>query len=272
MLDTILPLLTLAEEAAAATGSEEPTQLWSITSLIALVTLASLEIVLGIDNVVFIAIVAGKLPKEQQAKARTTGLALAAGMRVLLLLAIAWVLRLTEPLFSIAGYDLSGKSLILLGGGMFLIAKSVWEIRHQVSGHHASESGARKVASFGAAIGQILLLDLIFSLDSVITAAGMTDQIPVMIVAVLIAVGVMMAFAGPVSRFVDRHPEMKILALSFLILIGVLLVAEGLGEHLNRGYIYFAMAFAFCVDLLQMRVGTLGRPKGKAGAMPDRQN
>jgi len=265
-------LLMAVSDAAAAGGGDGGgiTPFFSVAGLAALATLAALEIVLGIDNVVFIAIVAGRLPEEQQARARTVGLGLAAGMRVLLLLGIFWVLKLTEPLFTVSlpfvenSYDISGKDLILLLGGLFLIGKSVWEIRHQITpGDHGGGAGKVAVASFAAAIGQIVMLDLIFSLDSVITAAGMTDNIAIMITAVLLAVGVMLVFAGPVSRFVERHPEMKILALAFLILIGVLLLAEGLGEHFNRGYVYFAMGFALAVDLLQMRVGG-----GRGGAGP----
>lgn len=264
--------LILAEAAAVVPG--EAISLLSWTSLAALLTLTALEIVLGIDNIVFIAIITQKLPEAQQPRARQIGLLLAMGMRILLLLAIAWVLKLTTPLFDLpfltaAATDpatgetmreaigISGKDLVLLLGGLFLIAKSTWEIRHQMHPEeHGPASGiAKKAATFGSVIVQIVLLDLVFSLDSVITAAGMTNQIPVMITAVVIAVGVMMIFAGPVSRFVERHPTMKILALSFLILIGVLLTAEGLHQHFERGYVYFAMAFALGVDLLQMKQG-----------------
>lgn len=230
-------------------------ELWTFDNLVALLTLTALEIVLGIDNVIFIAILTQRLPANQQAKARTTGLALAAITRVLLLLSISWVMGLTAKLFTLFGLDVTGQSLILFGGGLFLIAKATYEIHdkieHAGEEHHARPAGA---GSFTGVVVQILLLDIVFSLDSVITAVGMSRVLPVMITAILIAVGVMLAFAGPVSRFVEKHPTMRILALAFLVLIGVMLVAEGFHHKIPRGYIYFAMAFSFVVELLNLRV------------------
>jgi predicted tellurium resistance membrane protein TerC len=228
-------------------------ELLTIESLIALVTLTSLEIVLGIDNIVFIAILTGKLDPSKQDKARRIGLALAMIMRILLLLAISWIMGLTAPLFAMFNHDVSGRDLILLLGGLFLIGKSTFEIHEKIEGHeHSTE--AKAVASFASVLVQIMLLDLVFSLDSVITAVGMAKHIPIMIAAVIIAVGVMMVFAGSVSRFVERHPTIKMLALSFLLLIGVMLLAEGFGQHIEKGYIYFAMAFSLFVELLNLRV------------------
>jgi predicted tellurium resistance membrane protein TerC len=225
-------------------------QIW-----IALVTLTALEIVLGIDNVVFISILAGKLPPEQQSRARRVGLSLAMFMRIALLLSLAWIIRLKTPLFAIAGHEFSGRDLILLAGGLFLLAKSTHEIHQKLEGEEG-HSSARIRPSFASVIVQILLLDIVFSLDSVITAVGMVDQIGVMIAAVVIAVGFMMVFAAPISRFVDQHPTVKMLALSFLILIGVTLVAEGFGQHIPKGYIYFAMAYSVGVEMLNMRLRT----------------
>lgn len=230
---------------------------------VALLTLTLLEIVLGIDNIVFISILSGKLPKEQQNKARLLGLGLAMGMRILLLLSISWIMRLTEPLFTVLAYDISGKSLILLGGGLFLIAKSTFEIHEKMEVAGEEHGSIVKASSFASVIFQIILLDIVFSLDSVITAVGMTDKIPVMIIAIVIAVGIMMISAGPVSGFVERHPTVKILALSFLILIGVALLGEGLGLHIPKGYIYFAMGFSVVVEMINLRVRgskTAGKP------------
>ena len=218
---------------------------------IALLTLTILEIVLGIDNIVFISILSGKLPKEQQARARNVGLLLAMVMRVLLLFAIAWIVRLTEPLFSVLGQGISGRDLILGLGGLFLIYKATKEIHDKLEGHE--EGGVRATATFASVIVQILLLDMVFSLDSVITAVGMADELMVMIIAVVIAVGVMLAGAGPISAFVERHPTVKMLALSFLLLIGMSLVAEALEFHIPKGYIYFAMGFSILVELLNLR-------------------
>ena len=220
---------------------------------IAFVTLTALEIVLGVDNVVFISILAGKLPIEQREKARRLGLGLAMFMRILLLMSIAWVVRLTAPLFSVLTQEISGRDLILLVGGLFLLAKSTHEMHSQLEGEEG-HSSARVAASFLSVIIQILLLDIIFSLDSVITAVGMADDLGVMITAVIIAVGFMLVFSGSVSRFVDKHPTIKMLALSFLLMIGVSLVAEALEFHIPKGYIYFAMAFSLFVEVLNIRL------------------
>lgn len=220
---------------------------------IALATLTALEIVLGIDNVIFISILAGKLPHEQQAKARRTGLALAMITRILLLFSLAWIIRLTAPLFTVVGQEISGRDLILIGGGLFLLAKSTHEIHGKLEGDEGHGT-ARTTATFGSVIVQILLLDVVFSLDSVITAVGMVDQLSIMITAVVIAVGFMMLFAGPISAFVDRHPTVKMLALSFLLLIGVTLIAEGFDQHISKGYIYFAMAFSVMVEMLNLKM------------------
>jgi predicted tellurium resistance membrane protein TerC len=227
-------------------------------NLLALLTLTGLEIVLGIDNIVFLAIVTGKLPKAQQPKARRIGLAVAMGMRIVLLLGIAWVSRLTEPFVTVLGRAFSGRDLILLGGGLFLIAKATFEIHGTVEsggGAHGDEAGSgAKSATFASAILQILMLDMIFSLDSVITAVGMASEIAIMITAVVVSVGVMMVFATPVSDFVVRHPTVKMLALAFLLLIGTVLVADGWGKHIDKGYIYFAMGFSIAVEMLNFRL------------------
>ncbi len=222
-------------------------------ALIALGTLTVMEIVLGIDNVIFISILAGKLPSEEQRKARLTGLALAMFMRSALLASIAWMVRLTEPLFGWFGHEFSGRDLILITGGLFLIAKSTHEIHQKLEGE-VGASERRVAATFRSVIIQILLLDIVFSLDSVITAVGMVDEIAVMVIAVVIAVGFMMLFSGPISRFVDAHPTVKILALSFLLLIGVVLVADGFGQHVSKGYIYFAMGFSVFVEAVNLRM------------------
>lgn len=220
---------------------------------VAFLTLCALEIVLGIDNIIFISILAGKLPKEQQAKARFIGLALAMVMRILLLLSLAWIVKLTAPLFTVWGHPISGRDLILIVGGLFLVAKSTHEIHNKLEG--ADEHGTvRAAASFTAIIIQILLLDIVFSLDSVITAVGMVSHIGVMVSAVVVAVIFMMIFAGPVSAFVDRHPTVKMLALSFLLLIGVTLMADGFGQHISKGYIYFAMGFSVFVEFLNLKL------------------
>jgi predicted tellurium resistance membrane protein TerC len=226
---------------------------------IALVTLTVLEIVLGIDNIVFISILAGKLPEDVRARARKVGLALAMLMRIALLLSITWVMRLTAPLFTLVGQEISGRDLILIVGGLFLLAKSTHEIHDKLEGEEGHAS-AKVVTSFNAVIVQILLLDIVFSLDSVITAVGMADDVAVMIVAVIIAVGVMLLSAGGISNFVERHPTVKMLALSFLLLIGVSLVAEGLDQHIPKGYIYFAMAFSVFVEMINIRVRARTRP------------
>jgi predicted tellurium resistance membrane protein TerC len=221
---------------------------------LAFATLTALEIVLGIDNIIFISILVGRLPKEQQARGRTFGLALAMVTRILLLLSITWVMGLSAELFSIAGRGISGRDLILFGGGLFLLAKSTLEIHNGLEGEseHREVGGGR--ASFGSIIAQIAIIDIVFSLDSVITAVGMADHVEVMIAAVVVAVLVMMFLAGPIGNFVDRHPTIKMLALAFLILIGVALIGEGLGFHIPKGYIYFAMAFSVAVEMLNMQV------------------
>jgi predicted tellurium resistance membrane protein TerC len=229
-------------------------ELLTTESLIALVTLAGLEIVLGIDNIVFISILVGKLPLAQQPNARRIGLLLAMGMRIALLLAISWVMGLTQPFFSVLEQEFTGRDLILLVGGLFLVAKATWEIHDKLEGEEHGESGKRTPASFATIITQIVLLDLVFSLDSVITAVGMAREIAIMIAAVVIAIGVMLAFASAISEFIERHPTMKMLALSFLLLIGVVLVADGFGQHVSKGYIYFAMAFSLFVEILNIRI------------------
>jgi predicted tellurium resistance membrane protein TerC len=227
-------------------------------SLIALATLTVLEIVLGVDNVIFVSILAGKLPAHQQKRARRIGLLAAMGMRLLLLAAIVWIARLTTPLFEVMGRPISGRDLILLGGGLFLLAKATYEIHEKLEG---TESGPKKAAaSFASVIGQVMLLDLVFSLDSVITAIGMANDQRVMIAAIILAVLVMLVAAEPISRVVEEHPTIKILALSFLLLIGMSLVADGLGQHISKGYIYFAMGFAVFVEMINIRVRKQSAP------------
>ena len=220
---------------------------------LAFVTLTALEIVLGIDNIIFISILVGRLPPEQRAKGRTFGLALAMITRILLLLSITWVMGLSAELFSLVGRGVSGRDLILFGGGLFLLAKSTLEIHHSLEGE-SEQREAKGRATFTSTIIQIAIIDIVFSLDSVITAVGMADDVEVMIAAVIVAVLMMMFLAGPISDFVDRHPTIKMLALSFLILIGVALIGEGLGFHIPKGYIYFAMAFSVVVELLNMKL------------------
>jgi predicted tellurium resistance membrane protein TerC len=220
---------------------------------IALVTLTAMEIVLGIDNIVFISILAGKLPPHQQGRARVIGLALAMLTRIGLLLSITWIMKLTAPLFSALGHEFSGRDLILLAGGVFLLYKSTHEIHEKLEGN-PEKSAARAARSFPGVIFTIMVLDIVFSIDSVITAVGMTNRVPIMIAAIVVAVAVMMLSSGPLSDFVHRHPTIKMLALSFLLLIGVMLVAEGFGQHIHKGYIYFAMAFSVFVEMLNLRV------------------
>jgi predicted tellurium resistance membrane protein TerC len=228
--------------------------------LIALFTLTAMEIVLGIDNIIFIAILVARLDIKDQAKIRNIGIGLALVIRIGLLFSISWVMTLTEPLFAILDHSFSGRDLILLGGGLFLIAKSTFEIHHKVEGdpEHAlpEDAKSKKKASPGNMLAQILVLDIVFSLDSVITAVGMVTQVGVMVVAMVISMVVMLLSAGKISAFVDRHPTVKILALSFLILIGVMLVAESMGQHVSKGYIYFAMAFSLVVESLNIRYRT----------------
>jgi predicted tellurium resistance membrane protein TerC len=226
--------------------------------ILALVTLTFLEIILGVDNVIFISILSGKLPRGQQAKARRTGLLAAMVMRVALLLSIAWIIRLTAPLFSAFGRSVSGRDLILIGGGLFLLGKATLEIHDGLEGEEGHGS-AGVPPSFAAVIVQIMLLDIVFSLDSVITAVGMAEDVVVMIVAVVLAVAVMTFSAEPISAFVNRHPTVKVLALSFLLLIGLSLIGDGLGMHIPKGYIYFAMGFSVFVEMINLRV----RPRGK---------
>jgi predicted tellurium resistance membrane protein TerC len=228
-------------------------------SWVALLTLTVLEVVLGIDNIIFISILSGKLPPHQQKLARTLGLGAAMIMRVLLLLSLAWIVRLTNPLFTVLGFDLSGRDLILLVGGLFLLGKATHEIHDKLEGDEPAE--IQKIyPSFASVIVQIMILDMVFSLDSVITAVGMARELGVMITAVIIAVGIMLFAAGPISAFVDRHPTVKILALSFLLLIGMALVAEGLHFHIPKGYIYFAMGFSVLVEMLNIRFRKISSP------------
>lgn len=227
----------------------------TITSL---VTLTAMETVLGIDNIIFIAILVGKLPQESQGKIRNLGIGLALVIRVILLFSISWIMTLKEPLFAVLGHSFSGRDLILIGGGLFLLAKSTFEIHHKVEGDpqihlHEAESNIKKKVSPGMMLAQILVLDIVFSLDSVITAVGMANQISIMVTAMVISMIIMLVSAGKISDFVDRHPTIKILALSFLLLIGVMLMAEGMGAHISKGYVYFAMAFSLGVEVLNMR-------------------
>ncbi|MBA2753302.1 MAG: TerC family protein [Chloroflexia bacterium] len=225
---------------------------------IALFTLTALEIVLGIDNIIFISILAGKLPAEQQQRARTVGLALAMITRILLLLSLSWVIGLTAPLFEIIDQEISGRDIILIVGGLFLLGKATFELHEKLEGTEAHGSAGAATAKFAGTIVQILLLDIVFSLDSVITAVGVADDIGVMIAAVMIAVGVMLVSAGAISAFVNEHPTVKVLALSFLLLIGMSLVAEGWGQHISKGYIYFAMGFSVMVEFFNLRVRQKG--------------
>jgi len=226
---------------------------------IALATLTALEIVLGVDNIIFISILAGKLPEDQRAKARRLGLLGAFVTRILLLLSIAWVVRLTTPLFTVARVGVSGRGLILIIGGLFLIAKAVHEIHEKVEGGEHGETAKQASRSLAAVVAQIMVIDIVFSLDSVITAVGMVDQVSIMIAANVIALGIMLVASGPISHFVDRHPTVKMLALSFLVLIGTNLVAEGIGQHIPKGYTYFAMAFAVVVEMLNIRIRSRAR-------------
>ena len=223
---------------------------------IALLTLTALEIILGIDNIIFISILSGKLPEKQQGKGRQIGLLAALGTRILLLLSMSWVVKLTDPFFTVFELGISGRDLILLGGGLFLLAKATHEIHENLEGHNAQAGDANnaKKVSFWGVITQIALLDIVFSLDSVITAVGMADDLAVMIIAVIIAVGIMLFAATPLSEFVNKPPTLKILALSFLLLIGLSLLMEGLHQHISKGYIYFAMGFSVFVEILNLRI------------------
>ncbi|MEO8513611.1 MAG: TerC family protein [Ignavibacteria bacterium] len=223
---------------------------------IALLTLVALEIVLGIDNIIFISILAGKLPPDKQKKARLTGLAAAMVMRVLLLFSLSLIMKLTAPLFALLGNEFSGRDLILIIGGLFLIGKSTFEIHEKLEGEEEGQKTGKKAISFAGIIAQIMILDIVFSLDSVITAIGMTNTLWIMIAAVVISVIFMMFTSGAVSEFVHKHPTVKILALSFLLLIGVTLIADGFGQHISKGYIYFAMAFSVFVEMVNIKIRT----------------
>lgn len=272
MID-VVPNLTLAfSDVASATPALQDVAFFSVAGMLALLTLTILEIVLGVDNVVFIAILTDKLPKEKQGRVRTIGLLLAMVMRLLLLALAYLIVQLTSPLFSVLDRDITGKSLLLIGGGLFLMAKATLEIHHLID--HVEHGQAdtpnpesrpgmkRKTVSVAAVLTQVLLLDLVFSLDSVITAVGMTSNYWIMCAAVVISIGVMLIFAGAIARFVNTHPTMKTLALAFLVLIGMLLVAEGIGQHFPRGYVYFAMVFAILVEIINMKSGTRRARKG----------
>jgi predicted tellurium resistance membrane protein TerC len=223
---------------------------------LALITLTALEIVLGIDNIIFISILVGRLPDGQRDRARVQGLALAMITRILLLLSLAWMMRLTAPLFSVLGEAISGRDLILIAGGLFLLWKSSQEIWDSLEGPEEAEhgQGAKPAPKYWAVLGQIAIIDIVFSLDSVITAVGMAEHVPVMVIAIVIAVGIMMLAAKPIGDFVDAHPSIKMLALSFLILVGVALIGEGLDMHIPKGYIYFAMGFSVMVEMLNIRM------------------
>jgi predicted tellurium resistance membrane protein TerC len=221
--------------------------------LLALVTLTFLEIVLGVDNVIFISILSSRLPASEQTRARRTGLLAAMLMRIALLVSIAWIVRLTAPLFTVFGRAIAGRDLILIGGGLFLMGKATVEIHDRLEGEEGHVS-ARVGPSFGAVIAQIMLLDIVFSLDSVITAVGMAESVAIMVAAVVLSVAIMMVAAEPISTFVSRHPTVKVLALSFLLLIGISLVGDGLGMHIPKGYIYFAMGFSVSVELINLRL------------------
>jgi predicted tellurium resistance membrane protein TerC len=220
---------------------------------IALATLTALELVLGIDNIVFISILVDKLPAAQQAKARRLGLFMAMFMRIGLLLVLSWIVGLVAPLFTVMGQEISGRDLILIAGGLFLIYKSTGEIHQSLEGEEGHTSSAVK-ATFGAVIVQIMIVDMVFSLDSIITAVGMVDRIEVMVAAVIVSVGMMMLFAGAIGRFVSDHPTIKMLALAFLVVVGVVLIAEGFDQHVPKGYVYFAMAFSVGVEMLNIRM------------------
>jgi predicted tellurium resistance membrane protein TerC len=235
---------------------------------VALATLTALEIVLGIDNIIFISILVGRLPERSRNLARRLGLALAMVARILLLLSLAWIMTLTAPLFTVSRWEISGRDLILIGGGLFLLWKSVHEIHNALEGEEEGHAAAA-TATFAGVLAQIAVLDIVFSLDSVITAVGMADEVAVMVIAIVLAVAVMMFAARPIGEFVDRHPTIKMLALSFLILVGFALVAEGLDLHVPKGYIYFAMAFSVAVEMLNLRMrAAAARRRALAPAAP----
>lgn len=228
--------------------------LFSIENLVAFVTLAALEVVLGIDNIVFIVVITNKLPEAVRDRARRLGIGAAMVGRIALLFAVTWIMRLSDPLFSLFGHAVSGRDLVLLAGGLFLLGKATFEIHEKLEGEGPEEARGAAAGGLAAAVAQIMVLDLVFSLDSVITAVGMADHLWVMVAAVVAAVGVMLVFSGPVGAFVSRHPTVQMLAFSFLLLVGVFLVAEGLGRHIDRGYIYFAMGFSLFVEILNLRL------------------
>ena len=257
--DSLKALASGLNMQVSSKGAVTMDALFTSSGLVALVTLTFLEIVLGVDNVIFISILSGKLPASQQGAARRVGMLAAMGMRILLLLSIVWIIKLTAPLFSVWGRPVSGRDLVLIGGGLFLLAKATTEIHERLEGEEG-RSSARVRPSFAAVIAQIAALDIVFSLDSVITAVGMAGDIIVMVAAVILSVGVMMFAAGPISTFVNRHPTVKVLALSFLLLIGISLVGEGLGMHIPKGYIYFAMGFSVCVELINLRARKVAAP------------
>ncbi len=234
--------------------------LLTVESLIAFVTLAALEIVLGIDNIVLIAILSNKLPAHEQDRARKLGLLGAMVMRIILLLGIGFVMRLTNPWFSVWGHGVTGKDLVMIVGGLFLLGKATYEIHHKLEGPSEHGAAVKAVATLRSVLITVLLMDMVFSLDSVITAVGMVTDVPIMIAAVIVAVLVMLKFAGTISRFVERHPTIKMLALAFMLLIGVILVAEGIGSHIPKGYVYFAMAFSLLVEMLNIRAAKFRKP------------
>ena len=221
---------------------------------IALATLTALEIVLGIDNIIFISILAGRLPEARRDAARRLGLTLAMGTRIALLLSLTWIMRLTEPFFTVLGQDISGRDMILIGGGLFLLWKSVHEIHVSLEGEAGGDAAGPLGASFASVLVQIAIIDIVFSLDSVITAVGLADEVMVMVIAIVASVAVMMFAARPIGEFVERHPTIKMLALSFLVLVGVTLIAEGFDTHVPKGYIYFAMAFSVAVEMINIRL------------------
>jgi predicted tellurium resistance membrane protein TerC len=236
---------------------------------ISLATLTALEIVLGVDNIIFISILVGRLPEAQRKRAQTIGLSLAMGARILLLLSLSWIMRLTAPLFTVLGQEISGRDLILIAGGLFLLWKAVHEIHGALEGGHDEGQAVKGGATMASVLAQIAVIDIVFSLDSVITAVGLADDIGVMVTAVVIAVGVMMLAATSISAFVDRHPTIKMLALSFLILVAVTLFAEGLGFHIPKGYVYFAMAFSMAVETLNLRARAKAQAEARASQLPD---
>lgn len=237
---------------------------------IALATLTALEIVLGVDNIIFISILVGRLPEHQRQRARILGLALAMGTRIALLVSLAWIMTLTDPLFSVLGKDVSGRDIILIGGGLFLLWKSVHEIHSSLEGADDDAPAVRTFANFGSTLVQIAIIDIVFSLDSVITAVGMVDEVPIMVTAIVIAVLIMMFAAKAIGDFVDRHPTIKMLALSFLIMVGMALIAEGFEFQVPKGYIYFAMVFSVAVEMLNLRMRKRQQPLRLHKAMSER--